>query len=95
MSFFSKVLIGIFAGFSLISVSFAFGDVPQEDDNYHILQHLHDVGVMKAYNDGNFYPEKFVTRAEAITVALRAGGITIPANFDSTKIPFIDDLKRR
>jgi len=90
MNFFSKLLIGIFAGFSLFNLTFAFGDVPADDVNYHIIQHLHDVNIMKAYNDGNFYPEKFVTRAEAITVALRAGGIIIPTNFDSTKIPFAD-----
>lgn len=90
MNFLSKLLLVIFAGFSLINISFAFGDIPAEDVNYHIIQHLNDVNVMKAYNDGNFYPDKFVTRAEAITVALRAGGIVIPANFDSTKIPFAD-----
>lgn len=90
MNFFSKLLLVIFAGFSLINISFAFGDIAEEDSNYHIFQHLNDVGIMKSYNDGNFYPDKFVTRAEAITVALRAGGIIIPANFDSTKIPFAD-----
>lgn len=90
MNFFSKALVGIFAGFSLFNLAFAFGDVPAEDHNYHIIQHLHDVNIMKAYNDGNFYPEKFVTRAEAITVALRAGGIIIPANYDASRIPFPD-----
>ncbi len=72
------------------ATAFAFNDVPTDDVDYHIFHHLHDVGIMKAFPDGNFYPEKFMTRAEAITVALRAGGITIPANFKAEEIPFPD-----
>lgn len=90
MNFFSKVLVIFFAGFVLIGTTFAFGDLPQEDNDYNILRHLSDVGIMKPYNDGNFYPEKFVTRAEALTVALRAGGILIPTTFDSNILPFAD-----
>ena len=90
MKFWHKVFFGIFAGFLAINSVFAFGDIVADDPNYHIFQHLQDVGIMKAYPDGNFYPEKFVTRAEALTVALRAGGIIIPANSDTTQIPFPD-----
>lgn len=89
MNFFKKCLIGVFAGFLLINSVLAFGDITADDINYPIFQHLNDVNIMKSYNDGNFYPEKFVTRAEAITVALRAGGIIIPANYDKN-IPFPD-----
>jgi hypothetical protein len=90
MKFSAKILIIIFAGFITINSAFAFGDIPSEDVNYHIFQHLNDVGIMNSYNDGNFYPEKFVTRAEAVIITLRAGGIIIPANFDSSKLPFTD-----
>jgi len=90
MKFFKKIFLVFFAGFSLFSAVWAFNDVSADDPNYHIFHHLHDVGIMRAYPDGNFYPEKFVTRAEAITVALRAGGIVIPANYDTSKIPFPD-----
>ena len=90
MNFSKILLIGIFAGFFLINIVFAaFNDVSADDINYPIFQHLHDVGIMRAYPDGNFYPEKFVTRAEAITVALRAGGIAIPSSYSKT-IPFPD-----
>lgn len=68
---------------------FAFGDVSPDDPNAHILQHLHDVGVMHGFADGNFHTEKIVTRAEAIAIALRAGGISVPAGFNGV-VPFDD-----
>lgn len=67
----------------------AFGDVAPNDPNEHMFQHLHDVGVMHGFADGNFHTEKIVTRAEALAISLRAGGIAIPAEFDGT-VPFND-----
>ncbi len=56
----------------------AFYDVGETDPHLSTFNHLRDVGIMKGSADGNFYPEKLMTRAEALTVALRSGGISIP-----------------
>lgn len=58
---------------------YAFGDIASDDPQLPMLQHLNDVKIMTAYPDGNFHPEKIVTRAEALAISLRAGGIQIPA----------------
>lgn len=57
--------------------SFAFGDIYEGDPQRHMFEHLRDVGIMGGYEDGNFHPEKLVTRAEAVMIALRAGGIAV------------------
>lgn len=59
----------------------AFFDVSSQDPQFHIFSHLRDTQIMKGYLDGNFYPEKNVTRAEALTIALRAGGINTNVDF--------------
>ncbi|MCF7812330.1 S-layer homology domain-containing protein [Candidatus Gracilibacteria bacterium] len=64
--------------FSPLATTHAFLDIAPEDPQGYMLRHLGEVGVMKGYGDGNFHPEKIVTRAEALTVALRSGGIQIP-----------------
>lgn len=61
----------------------AFTDVPATDLNYSIFAHLDEVNVMNA-RGGAFLPEQLMTRAEALTTALRAGGISVPATFDGT-----------
>ena len=60
----------------------AFTDISPDDPDLHSFVHLGEVGVMYGYQDGSFRPSQIVTRAEAITVALRAGGIAIPTDFD-------------
>ena len=67
-----------------------FSDIAPDNINVHVFQHLADVGVMNGFDDGLFHPEKIVTRAEALVIALRAGDINIPETFDPTKIPFSD-----
>ncbi len=79
--------IGIFLLFSWAN---AFTDIAPDDPNAHAFQHLSDVGIMKAFEDGGFHPEKLVTRAEALTIALRAGNIAIPNTFDPSVIIFSD-----
>ncbi len=66
---------------TLTSTTHAFNDLGASDPHYSFLKHLDDVNVMNAYADGNFYPESIVNRAEALTIALRAGGIVIPQDF--------------
>lgn len=56
------------------------------DQNQEIYQHLHDTGIMKSHDSG-FMPELLVTRSEALVIAMRAGGIFIPAEFDPTTLP--------
>lgn len=67
-----------------------FSDIASDNPNAHIFQHLSDVGVMTGFDDGLFHPEKLVTRAEALVIALRAGDIKIPDTFDPKKISFSD-----
>jgi len=74
--------------FALISISLtnssqAFTDIAPTDPNYTIFKHLDEVNIMNS-RAGAFQPELLVTRAEALTVALRAGGISVPADFDGT-----------
>lgn len=73
----------IFTIFGLTQNSQAFSDVPTTNTNYNIYRHLDDVNIMNARN-GAFQPDLMVTRAEALTVALRAGGISVPSSFDGT-----------
>lgn len=61
----------------------AFTDIPATDPNYSIFTHLDEVNIMHD-RSGAFLPDTNVTRAEALTVALRAGGISIPLDFDGT-----------
>ena len=56
-----------------LNISHAFYDVLETDAHKPVFDHLRDVGVMKGFDDGNFYTEKNVSRAEALTIAMRAG----------------------
>lgn len=62
-------------------ITSAFNDVPDIDPQVEVFAHLRDVGIMKGNGDGNFYPSAIVSRAEALTIAMRAGGIVIPPEF--------------
>lgn len=90
MKYIIKIGVGIFCIFAIQQTATAFTDIAVDDPNAHIFQHLADVGVMNGFDDGLFHPEKLVTRAEALVIALRAGDISIPNTFDPTKIPFSD-----
>lgn len=68
----------------------AFTDIAVDDANNHVFQHLSDVGIMGAYEDGGFHPEKIVTRAEALAISLRSGGIIIPQEADPSAVTFSD-----
>ena len=59
----------------------AFPDVERTDPDRPIFEHLQAVGVMSTDGQNQFRPQVLVTRAEALVIALRAGGIAIPATF--------------
>ena len=71
-------------------MTFAFTDIAVDNPNIHAIQHLSDVGIMGAYEDGGFHPEKIVTRAEALMICLRAGGIAIPQGGNYELLTFTD-----
>jgi len=60
----------------------AFFDVANEDPEYETFQQMNNLGIMKGYGDGNFYPEKTMTRAEALAISMRAGGRYTLGEFD-------------
>ena len=73
-----------------ITTTHAFTDILPSDPQKAVFEHLRDVHIMGSLQDGGFHPEKILSRAEALTVALRAGSISIPADFALEKIPFTD-----
>ena len=69
-SLFGFLLLGVT---SLAPVEAVFLDVPESDIGAPMMQHLNEVGIMNA-RDSYFGPDNLVTRAEALTIALRAAG---------------------
>jgi hypothetical protein len=67
-----------------VSTTNAFFDIQPSDPQFAIFEHLKEVGVMTGGNDGNLYPEKLVTRAEALAIAMRIGHIVIPTSTEKT-----------
>ncbi len=68
----------------------AFLDIAPDDPQREVFLHLKDVGIMNAFPDGNFFPERQITRAEALVIALRAGDIAIPENDGLTLFQDVD-----
>lgn len=73
----------------LISTSqvFGFSDIAADDPNLFMYQHLQDVNIMTPLTDGAFHPEIIITKSQALTFALRAGDISIPADFEAGTLP--------
>lgn len=80
--FISLALLGL-----MPSQTFAFSDIAPDDPNRHIYEHLRDINIMQAMPDGTFYGGKILTKAEALTFALRAGDITISRDFETQNLP--------
>lgn len=40
------------------------------------IRHLHDAGLVNGSNDGNFYPNRFITRAEFVKILVGALGLS-------------------
>lgn len=58
----------------------AFNDISSEDRFLPMYQHVRDLGIMAA-PDNLFSPDRLITRAEALTIAMRAGGKDTPEDF--------------
>lgn len=56
--------------------AFSFGDVLSTDDAYEAIMGLYDLGVIQGYDDGNFYPDQVVNRAELLKILIEGQGIT-------------------
>jgi len=63
---------GIGLGFGL---GFGFVDVPDDDWAWPYVVEMHAKGLMKGVGDGRFQPNAALTRAEAVTVAVRLMGL--------------------
>ncbi|MGG1662296.1 S-layer homology domain-containing protein [Brevibacillus sp. NRS-1366] len=68
-------LIGQFASMGAGPEEPAFVDVPETHWAYHQIGLLKDMGVVNGYADGEFKPNRPVTRSEFITMAVKALGL--------------------
>lgn len=66
-------------------------DVPEAHEDYLYIKAMSDQNVMKGKTDDKFYPSVAVTRAEAITIIIRALGLERLAPTASFKTNFKDD----
>lgn len=65
-------VLSLFLGFSLLSspmVQAAFPDVPENHPNRVAIEAIQDLGIVSGADDGNFYPDRFVNRAELLKMA--------------------------
>ncbi len=68
----------------------AFLDISPNDPQREVFMHLKDIGIMNVFPDGNFLPERQVSRAEALVIALRAGDIAIGESDGITAFEDVD-----
>ncbi|MDD4352170.1 MAG: S-layer homology domain-containing protein [Candidatus Gracilibacteria bacterium] len=61
----------------VLAEQLAFSDVPVTHPQYEAIVSLQAAGVLSGYEDGTFKPERIVTRAEMVKLALRGAGITV------------------
>ncbi|MBQ3100288.1 MAG: S-layer homology domain-containing protein [Clostridia bacterium] len=64
-----------------------FNDVNESDPYYNAIKFFYNIGIFSAYDDGNFYPESKVTRAELCALLYR---ITLVAGHDTIDIDSSD-----
>lgn len=73
-------LIGLYIGICLMlfptSVSAGFPDVPTTHPNAPAIEYLQSRGVISGAEDGKFYPDNVVSRAELLKMVFRTKGIT-------------------
>lgn len=67
--FYSATLMGLFLGTNVGIVNAAeFPDVSSDRWSYDSIEYIADKGLISGYEDGKFYPERNITRAEAAVV---------------------------
>ena len=62
-----------------------FEDVGETNDYYKAIEILHGMNVFTGYEDGNFHPEKDITRAEVAAILYRAHSGDVITNAESYK----------
>lgn len=68
-------------------------DVPETDPDYKYIKAMSDQNVMKGKTDDRFFPKEQITRAEAITIIIRALGLERLAPTHDFKTSFKDDAQ--
>lgn len=66
----------------------SFPDVSDAHKNAKAIQSLKDAGIIAGYGDGNFKPDKEISRAETAAIILKSAGITVQKT--AAKLPFSD-----
>lgn len=71
---------------SCVSFAAQFGDVEEGNTFQEAIDVLSDIGIVKGYEDGNYKPDKEVTRAEMTSLLMRMinlsiTGITVPNSY--------------
>ena len=56
--------------------AFSFGDLTSAHDAYEAILGLYELGVVAGYDDGNFYPDQTVNRAELLKILIEGQDIT-------------------
>lgn len=70
-----------------------FMDVSVEDKNYEYIKNGVEKGIIEGISEGRFGPEQYLTRAQAITVIIRALGFESKAPTPGYSTSFTDDRK--
>jgi len=58
------------------TTAFSFGDLNSSDEEYDAVMELWALGIIEGYDDGNFYPDQTVNRAELLKILIEGQGIT-------------------
>jgi len=70
-----------------------FSDIPKDDVNYKYIKAIKEKEIMNGVGEGKFLPEGSLTRAQAITIAVRALGLERLAPNPPFKTRFNDDSR--
>lgn len=68
---FTRYVVAVF-DFNLNTYAADFSDVHSSDRNYMYIKAARSLGLLNGYADGNFYPDKKITRGEAMKITARA-----------------------
>ncbi|KKT20296.1 MAG: hypothetical protein UW03_C0006G0031 [Candidatus Peregrinibacteria bacterium GW2011_GWA2_43_8] len=70
---------------------FVFGDLESTNDAYDAVMGLWEMGVIDGYDDGNFYPNNTVNRAELLKILVEGLGLTSDPDEYKDCFPDVDD----